>query len=404
MAVQILRSRQESAKVAPVELFFDLVYVFAITQLSHLLLAHLDAAGAAQTLLLTLAVWWAWMYTAWTTNYCDPDHPVLRLTLTGLMLAGLVMAAALPQAFGARALWFAGAYVAIQVGRTIVVSIAARAHPIGHTFKLILVWHVLSSVLWITGALLGGTAQVALWVVALLVEYLAPWHGYRTPFLGRATIVDWSIDGAHMAERCELFVIIALGESVLVTGLTLAENDHLTAATVAAFVVAFLGSVAMWWVYFDRTAEAAAEAIAESDDSGRLGRSAYTFMHIPMVAGIIVTAVGDELAIAHPSGGTSLGTALTVLGGPALFLTGHALFKRAVFGYMPVNRIVAIGVLGAAGALVALMPSLMPPLALAVLATLVVWGVAAWDSVLARRLSETPAGDERPAVTMDVVG
>ncbi|MER6944176.1 low temperature requirement protein A [Nonomuraea sp. NPDC000554] len=392
MAAEILRSREESARVVPVELFFDLVYVFAVTQLSHLLLSHLNAVGAAETLLLTLAVWWAWMYTTWTTNYLDPDHPVLRLTLTGLMLAGLVMSAALPQAFGERALWFAGAYVAIQVGRTLMVSLAARAHPVGHTFRLVLVWHVASAALWITGAVLGGAAQLALWVVALVVEYAAPWVSYRTPFLGKSTTTDWGIDGGHMAERCELFVIIALGESVLVTGLTLAENEHLTAATVAAFVVAFLGSVAMWWVYFDRTADAAAEAIAGSDDPGRLGRSAYTYMHLPMVAGVIVAAVGDELAIAHPLGEVSLGTALTVLGGPALFLTGHALFKRAVFGYVPVNRVVAIGVLAAAGVLVVLMPSVMPPLVLAGLATLVVGGVAAWESVLARRLSPSAVG------------
>ncbi|MFE3452828.1 low temperature requirement protein A [Nonomuraea sp. NPDC059194] len=371
----------------PIELFFDLVYVFAITQLSHLLLAHLDLAGAAQTLLLTLAVWWAWMYATWTTNVGNPDHPVLRLTLTGMMLAGLVMSAALPQAFGDRALWFAGAYVAIQVGRALAMAVSTRTVPIGHTYRLILAWHVVAGALWIAGAVLGGVAQVTLWVAALAVEYGGPWAGYRTPYLGRSSTTDWTIDGAHMAERCQLFVIIALGESVLVTGLTLADNDHLTAATVAAFVIAFLGSVAMWWVYFDRTAEAAAEAIAESDDAGRLGRSAYTYIHIPMVMGIIITAVGDELAIAHPTGEISLGTALTVLGGPALFLAGHALFKRAVFGVVPANRLIGIAVLAAVAVLVILLPSLMPPLALGVVATLVVGAVAATDATLERARS-----------------
>ncbi|MEU7892803.1 low temperature requirement protein A [Nonomuraea sp. NPDC049152] len=384
MAAEILRARGETAKVVPIELFFDLVYVFAITQLSHLLLAHFDLAGAAQTLLLTLAVWWAWMYATWTTNLGNPDHPVLRLTLTGMMLAGLVMSAALPQAFGERALWFAGAYVAIQVGRALAVALATRTFPIGYTFRLILVWHVVSAALWITGAVLGGAAQVVLWIVALLVEYGGPWAGYRTPYLGKVSTTDWTIDGAHMAERCQLFVIIALGESVLVTGLTLADNDHLTTATVAAFVIAFLGSVAMWWVYFDRTAEAAAEAIAESDDPAQLGRSAYTYIHIPMVMGIIITAVGDELAIAHPTGAISLGTALTVLGGPVLFLAGHALFKRAVFGDLSMNRVIGIAVLVAVGVLVILAPSLMPPLALGVVATLVVGAVAATDAALER--------------------
>ncbi|MDR8411330.1 low temperature requirement protein A [Nonomuraea sp. 3-1Str] len=384
MPAPILRPRGEAARVMPVELFFDLVYVFAITQLSHLLLNHLDTAGAAQTLLLTLAVWWAWMYTTWTTNYCDPDHPALRLTLTGAMLAGLVMAAALPQAFGPRAWWFAGAYVALQVGRTIVVTVAARAFPIGRTFRLVLAYHAVSAVLWIAGAALGGTAQAVLWTAALLVEYAAPWLGYRIPILGGVTPADWTIDGAHMAERCQLFVIIALGESVLVTGVTLAEHPHLDTATVAAFTVAFLASVATWWVYFHQTAEKAAEATARSSDTGRLGRSAYTYIHIPMVAGIIVAAVGDELVIAHPLDGVSAGTALTVLGGPALFLAGHALFQKAVFGRVPANRVAGIGVLAAAGLLVALAPGLVPPLVLAVVAALVLAAVAATDMVRGR--------------------
>ncbi|GAA3141260.1 low temperature requirement protein A [Planomonospora alba] len=376
----ILRPRGHTAKVVPIELFFDLVYVFAVTQLSHLLLNHLGAAGAAQTLLLTLAVWWAWMYATWTTNYLDPDHPAMRSALAAMMLAGLAMAAALPQAFGPRALWFAVAYVVLQVGRSLVAVLAARHEPIGYTFRLILGWHVISAVLWIAGALAGGAGQTALWVAALGVEYAAPWHGYRLPFLPRATTADWAIDGAHMAERCQLFVILALGESILLTGLTLAEGDHLSAATVAAFAVAFLTSVAMWWTYFDRSAEAAAEKVAESDDTGRLGRSAYTYGHIPIVAGIIVAAVGDELAIAHPLGPVTAGTALTVLGGPALFLAGHAVFQRVVSGRMPAGKLVAIAVLAAAAPVVLAAPSLVPPLALAVLAAAVVGGAALWDS------------------------
>ncbi|MFG3437510.1 low temperature requirement protein A [Nonomuraea sp. NPDC047897] len=363
----------------PIELFFDLVYVFAITQLSHLLLGHLGPAGAAQTLLLTLAVWWAWMYATWTTNYCDPDHPAMRLTLAGMMLAGLAMAAAVPQAFGARALWFAAAYVTLQVGRSTVVAIAARNSPHGHLFRLILIWHTAAALLWIGGALAGGAVQVLLWVTALAAEYAAPWHGYRLPFLRRSGTTEWTIDGAHMAERCQLFVILALGESILLTGLTLAEGDHLSAATVTAFAVAFLTSMAMWWVYFDRTAEAAAEKIATSADRGRLGRSAYTYSHIPIVAGVIVTAVGDELAIAHPLDTTTAGIVLTVLGGPALFLAGHAAFHRTVFGDLPAGRIAALAVLAATALAALLMPSILTPLVLATVAVLVVGTVALRD-------------------------
>ncbi|MBB3730302.1 hypothetical protein FHR33_006162 [Nonomuraea dietziae] len=255
MAIEILRSRSNvGGRVAPIELFFDLVYVFAITQLSHLLLKHLDLQGVGLTLILALAVWWAWMYTAWSTNYLQPDHPGMRFTLVGVMVGGLVMAAALPDAFGEHALWFAGGYVMIQVGRTIAVTVLSRGTALQAVFIRVLVWLLLSAVLWIAGALVGGTAQVLLWLAALVVEYAAPAIGYPTPFMPRSVTTDWTIDGSHMAERCQLFVIIALGESVLVTGATLAGHDF-NAGAVAAFVVSFLGSVALWWVYFDRTAE-----------------------------------------------------------------------------------------------------------------------------------------------------
>lgn len=381
MPAEILRSRSElGGRVAPIELFFDLVYVFAVTQLSHLLLKDLTPAGAGRTLLLMLAVWWAWMYTTWTTNYLHPDHPAMRLTLAGVMLAGLVMSAALPDAFGANAAWFVGAYLAIQVGRTVTVTILSRGEEVQKVFARVLVWMLLSAVLWIAGVFFDGWGQVAFWAGALVVEYTAPWHGYRVPFFGRSVTADWTIDGGHMAERCQLFIIIALGESVLVTGATVA-GEGFSAGAVGALVTAFLGSVALWWIYFDRTAEAAAEAIAASDDPGRIGRSAYTFIHLPMVAGIIVMAVGDELVIAHPGGHISAGTALTVLGGPALFLLGHAMFKRAVFGYVPLNRIVAVVALAALASLV----PFAPPIVLLIAATLVVSGVAVWDFALVRR-------------------
>ena len=151
-------------------------------------------------------------------------------------------------------------------------------------------------------------------------------------------------------------------------------------ATVAALVVAFLGSVALWWVYFDRHAEVSSDAIAHSADPGRLGRSAYTYFHIPMVAGIIVAAVGDELVIAHPGGHTDAATAATLLIGPALFLAGHALFKWAIFSRVSLPRLIAIVALAA----LAPVSQVVSPLVLSGAATLVVAAVAAWDAVTIR--------------------
>jgi low temperature requirement protein LtrA len=150
---RLLRERvQGSQRVTSMELFFDLVYVFAVTQLSHLLLGDLTVRGAARTLLLLLAVWWAWVYNAWFTNWFDPDRRAVRMVLVGIMLASLIMSVTLPEAFGARGLFFAGAFVAMQVGRTIFVIPAVRHDPALHrNFQRILAWLVGAGVLWLAG-------------------------------------------------------------------------------------------------------------------------------------------------------------------------------------------------------------------------------------------------------------
>jgi low temperature requirement protein LtrA len=239
--------------------------------------------------------------------------------------------------------------------------------------------------LWLAGGLTSGPARTIFWVAAVTMDSLGPAAGFVTPGLGRSVTRDWNISAEHMAERCKLFLIIALGESILVTGGTFAQLD-ITPATLAAFVVAFLGSVALWWVYFDLSFDAAEEAFASSSDPGRLGRFAYTYLHIPMVAGIIVTAVGDELVIAHPFGHASLDTLAPVLGGSALFLAGHLLFKRAVFGVWSVPRIVAIAALG----IVAVIGRDWSPLVLAIV-TVVIIAAVSWADMRTER-SAHPAG------------
>jgi low temperature requirement protein LtrA len=362
-------------QVSSMELFFDLVFVFAITQLSHLLLTHLDAGGAFQTALLLLALWWAWVDTAWLTNWFDPDRRPVRVMLIGAMVATLIMAVALPEAFGERGLVFAVAFVAMQVGRTAFAVVGTREDPGLHrNFQRILAWQAASGLLWLAGGLTSGPSRPIFWVAAVTMDSLAPAVGFATPGLGRSVTRDWNISAEHMAERCKLFLIIALGESILVTGATFAESDF-TRAALAAFIVAFLGSVALWWVYFDLSFDAAEQAFASSSDPGRLGRFAYTYLHIPMVAGIIVTAVGDELVIAHPFGHATPHTVATVLGGPALFLAGHLLFKRAVFGDWSISRLVAIAILG----IIAAIGRDWAPLALSVVALLVIATVSWQD-------------------------
>jgi low temperature requirement protein LtrA len=382
----MLRARQGGAgRVTFLELFFDLVFVFAVTQLSHLLLTHLTGRGAVQTMLLLLAVWWAWIDTAWVTNWFDPDHRAMRLVLFPIMLGSLIMSTAIPEAFGTRGLIFAGAYAAIQISRSAFAVVSLGSQPaLRRNFVRILCWKLVSGALWVAGGLAHGGTRESLWLAAVIFEYAAPVTGFYTPGLGRSTISDWTISGGHLAERCQLFLIIALGESILVIGSTVGTVAF-SAARLAALLAAFLGSVGLWWIYFDRSADEGGEVIEQADDPGRLARSAYTYDHLPMVAGIIVTAVGYELVITHPTGHVGTATVATTLGGPALFLAGHALFKRAVFGRVSISRLAALAVL------VALAPvgTMLPPLLLAGAVALVLAAVATCDLFVQRRDAST---------------
>jgi low temperature requirement protein LtrA len=375
----MLRSRDghEHNKATFVELFFDLVFVFAVTQLSHTLLEHFTLAGIIETVLLLMAVWWVWIYTTWVTNWLDPDKTPVRLMLFALMLAGLVLSTSIPEAFGSRALAFAGAYVFMQLGRSLFMLWALHGHsPANYrNFLRINTWLALSAVLWIGGAVAEGEARLGLWIAALAIEYVSPSLGFWTPGLGRSTTADWDVEGGHLAERCGLFIIIALGESILVTGATFAKLPW-SPVTVAAFATAFVGSVSMWWIYFNIGAERGSKRITQSSDPGRLARLAYTYMHLPLVAGIIVVAVGDELVLAHPTGHIDLKTAAAVLGGPALYLIGNLMFKRTTANRPALSHIVGLILLAG----LAPLAPLLQPFTFAAAANLVLVMVAVWET------------------------
>jgi low temperature requirement protein LtrA len=322
------RGDGETQQTTTVELFFDLVYVFAVTQLSHQILHDLSVAGVARAAFLLLVVWWAWIYTTWMANWFDPaSSSAVRGVLTAVMLGSLLMAAALPEAFGEHALLFAASYVALQVGRNAAAaSLLTRRHRLRDVFERLVVWSAASGVLWLAGAAtLDGDQRLMLWIPALALELAAPAAGYWLPGRGRAATTDYDIDGTHFAERCQVFIIIALGESIVVTGAT-ASAAGLTSTVVLCLVVAFVETAALWWLYFGATAEHARVTISTADDPGRLARDAYTYFHLPIVAGIIATAVAGNLLIASPHeapGG--VGVAM-ILGGPALYLLGEILF------------------------------------------------------------------------------
>ncbi|WP_049199792.1 low temperature requirement protein A [Serratia marcescens] len=379
MSQNLLRVRDgQGASVSFSELLFDLIYVFAVTQLSHYLLHHLTLTGALETLLLWFAVWLAWQYTAWVTNWFNPDTRQIRLLLFAIMLLGLFAAAALPQAFGERGLIFALFYVAIQVGRSVtVLRLLAPGHPLKRNFHRILGWLCISAVFWIAGGLAEGNARLALWAVAVLCEYVSPMFGFRLPVLGRSdSSSEWTIEGHHLAERCQLFVIVALGETILITGATLSEIESWSLPVLIASLVAFLGSLAMWWVYFDTSSKAGSHAISQAANPGQLG-AYFHYVHVALVGAIIVCAVANELVIAHPDGRIQHATAAVLLLGPALYLFANALYKRLVYHRFPLSHLVGLLAL----AVLAPVAYLTDLLMVNGLTTLIMVVVAVWESI-----------------------
>jgi low temperature requirement protein LtrA len=370
------------------ELFYDLVFVFAITQISHHLLHDLTWAGAGQSALLLLVVWWAWNYTTWVTNELDPESPVVRLVIVAVMLASLLMAVAIPHAFEDDALLFVGCYLSIQIGRHAFLTFVAARRGTNERLRAsrILTWFLFAGVFWLAGAVADGAARTLLWILALLIDYSGPvalfWVPGRPHLHGDA----WQVETGHFSERFGLFIIIALGESVVITGATTSDLG-VDAVTVAALATAFLSTAGLWWLYFSTVARIAERELERSPDRTTLARDAYTYLHVLLVAGIVVSAVGDELVIAHPLQRLTTPEVMAVVGGPALYLFAHALVRLRIARTLSPRRLlgalacVVIGVLAAgADALV------VSALVLAVLGILI--GLDQW--VAARRRHAGP--------------
>lgn len=393
---EILRRRDSAdhAKVGFIELFFDLVFVFAITRLSHSLLEHFTLEGAAQTAFLLLAVWIVWMWTTWAANWLDAKSAAVRILLLVLMGAGLVMSASIPQAFGDKGLYFALAYAFMHNARNAFTVWALRngAENERRNFQRIQVWLLISGALWITGAFFEGDARWLIWGLALFAEIGSPWWGFRTPGMGRSTTRDWTVDPAHMAERCGLFIILSLGESIIILGATF-SGLHWDVVHFTAFMAGFAAAVAMWWIYFATAAERAEDAFAHHEDAGRIARAAYTYAHIPIVAGIILSAVADELFLAHPGGHAAMGTLAAIMGGPALFLFGNACFSRMATGRWPSSHFVALAALG----LAFVAGFYLAPLASGLNAAIILALVAFWESTRVEKPAEKTAKESGAA-------
>jgi low temperature requirement protein LtrA len=334
-----VRPREEARAVTPLELFFDLVYVFTVSQLAYHLLHHVDARGMLETLVLTLAVMYAWFMTVWTSNWLDGDRRAVRLMLLGLMFASLLMSTSVSEAFGDRAGLFVIGYLTIQIGRTAFAVTAFRGHRLHGHFVNALVWEVGTAPIWIAGIAADGEARLLLWAVAVAVTYGGviaghPLPGRRSPFSS-----DSQIYAEHLLERFRLFFLIALGETVLTIGNAFADQP-VQADRLLVLAVAFTGTVALWWCYFHRAEEVGLKAVDRASDASRIvGLGNYAL--IAMVAGIVAIAVGDELAIADPHAGSTVSTAALIFGGPLIFLLAQIMFMRRATERLPQSRVLA---------------------------------------------------------------
>jgi low temperature requirement protein LtrA len=360
MRTAVSRAPGTERAVSPLELFFDLVYVFAIGQLSHHLLGHVDLRTGAETLILALAVFYAWYMTAWGANWLEPGRLAVRALLVGLMFASLLMSVAIADAFGDRAWLFVTGYLILQIGRSLFLIVALRDRVQGEHFVNVLIWELLAGVLWVAGAFADDDARLALWGLAVVTGYGGALALHWLPGRGRRTDVGHTeIAAGHLVERFRLFFIILLGETVLTTG-TAFTDEPFTLERLLTLAISFTGTVALWWCYFERAEGLGAEAAETADDAGEVGLWG-TWTLALIVLALIGIAVGDEIAIAHPGDEATLSSTVLIFGGPALFLVAQVLFLSATLGRVPRSRLLglaALALLAIAGASVTLIAGL----------------------------------------------
>jgi low temperature requirement protein LtrA len=368
---QLLRRRTGPLGASFLELFFDLAFVLALSQLVSMLLADLSVAGALRTALLLAPVWLAWTTTTWSTDWYDPGARSVRVLLIGATLGTLLMGVALPEALAGRGPLFAGAYVAIHLGRGLLISIGLRGHPLRRRTLRVLWWYSATSVLWLFGAFVPA-ARVPVWVLALAVDYSGTRLGWPTPHLGRASAEELRLSGGHLSERFQQVFIIALGELILAAGMAYSETGTSLPQT-AAFLMTFAAAVLIGLLYVTPAGMHLGPAIDRAYQSRLATTVAY--LHLLMIAGVVATAAGGELAITHPTErGTVAAVAVTVAG-PALFLAGRVLLSVALhrrFSWPRLGGLLAMFV----AAVVAIR---LPLLAASAITTAVLFVVAAVD-------------------------
>jgi low temperature requirement protein LtrA len=306
-------------KVTPLELFFDLVFVFAITQVTALMAHEPTWAGLAKGMLVLSALWWAWASYSWLTNTVNAEEGATRAVMIAAMAATLVASLAVPGAFGSEALVFALAYAVVRLLHIVIYILAAPTADVRAAIERMAPGFVVFCGLLIAASFFDGWAQGAIWCFALVVHVTGLW------FTG---VRGWAVSPSHFAERHGLILIIALGESIVSIGVG-AAGLEVDAGVIAAASLGVLATSALWWAYFDVVAPVAERLLrrAQGEARARLARDSYTFLHLPMVAGIVLLALGIKKAIAHTHDDLEIVPAVALCGGAGLYLLALVAFR-----------------------------------------------------------------------------
>ncbi|MFU8849377.1 low temperature requirement protein A [Micromonospora sp. SL1-18] len=377
------------ARATFLELFFDLVFVFALTRIADRSFEDLalepggttgwsPITGGGKTLLLLVAIYTVWQGISWATSHHDPYRLGLQLIMIIALVGSMVMGVAIPEAFSITGLAFAAAYVVTQVSRPLILLITFGRHPDRRLQLRVLAVYCVTGVLWLVGAFVPTGPRVVLWAVALGTEYLAGLTGWPVPGLGRSSVSQWDIAGEHLAERYQQFFLIALGQTILVAGFSYSARPF-TRNPTFAFALALLTSILLWRIYYQRAGQILGEAVVKARHPATVGRSAAD-THLVMLVGITAIAIGYQLTIEHPLDRAESAWVALIIIGPAVFLAGRARLEYEVFARVSPSRWIAILVL--LGSVALLLHH--PPLIASAVAATVLAAVAVADARRAR--------------------
>ena len=358
----------EEKRIAPLELFFDLVFVFALTQVTALMSTHPTWTGLGQGLLVLSALWWAWAAYAWLTNYVAVEEDGERLLMLAVMGAFLVTALAAPEAFDEHALEFALAYAAARWLHIFIFAEANEDIDARQAIRRLARTAVPAPALLIVAAFLDGPAQALVWAAALAMDFAGPYvFGVR----------GFRVSPGHFAERFSLIVIIALGESIVAIGTGL--HGELELETIGAALLGLALAFGIWWAYFDVVAIVAERHFREAEGMRRLriARDSYSYLHLPMIAGIVLIALGVKKTLGHVDEPLKTIPAVALFGGIALYYAGHLGFRLRNVGTINRPRLVALALC------LALIPlgTEVDAVAALALATAVTSGVIAYEAM-----------------------